>query len=164
MPIYAYQCAECRHEVEVLQKISDAPLTDCPSCHRSSLVKKVTAAGFQLKGSGWYATDFRGNGTAKAKDRQGGRRHGRRKERRSPSSAKPPRVRPPAPSRPKPHRGLACSRRGGGTGGPAAALVMDLIGYPRSQRSRGGTAASFFFRAARRPPWRSWDRTCFASI
>jgi putative FmdB family regulatory protein len=68
MPIYAYQCAECRHEVEVLQKISDAPLTDCPSCHRSSMVKKVTAAGFQLKGSGWYATDFRGNGTAKAKD------------------------------------------------------------------------------------------------
>ena len=68
MPIYAYQCAECRHEVEVLQKISDAPLTECPSCHRSSLVKKVTAAGFQLKGSGWYATDFRGNGTAKAKD------------------------------------------------------------------------------------------------
>ena len=68
MPIYAYQCTECRHEVEVLQKISDAPLTECPSCHRSSLVKKVTAAGFQLKGSGWYVTDFRGNGSGKAKD------------------------------------------------------------------------------------------------
>jgi putative FmdB family regulatory protein len=68
MPIYAYQCTECRHEVEVLQKISDGPLTDCPSCHRSSLVKKVTAAGFQLKGSGWYVTDFRGNGSGKAKD------------------------------------------------------------------------------------------------
>ncbi len=68
MPIYAYQCSECRHEVEVLQKISDAPLTECPSCHRSSLVKQVTAAGFQLKGSGWYVTDFRGNGSGKAKD------------------------------------------------------------------------------------------------
>jgi len=68
MPIYAYQCMECRHEVEVLQKISDAPLTDCPSCHRSSLVKKVTAAGFQLKGSGWYVTDFRGNGSGKPKE------------------------------------------------------------------------------------------------
>jgi putative FmdB family regulatory protein len=68
MPIYAYQCMECRHEVEVLQKISDAPLTDCPSCHHSSLVKKVTAAGFQLKGSGWYVTDFRGNGSGKPKE------------------------------------------------------------------------------------------------
>jgi putative FmdB family regulatory protein len=68
MPIYAYQCTECRHEVEVLQKISDAPLTDCPSCHRSSLVKKVTAAGFQLKGSGWYVTDFRDGGGGKGKD------------------------------------------------------------------------------------------------
>jgi len=68
MPIYAYQCTECRHEVDVLQKISDAPLTECPSCHRSSMVKKVTAAGFQLKGSGWYATDFRNNGVGKPKD------------------------------------------------------------------------------------------------
>jgi putative FmdB family regulatory protein len=68
MPIYAYQCTECRHEVEVLQKISDAPLIDCPSCHRSSLVKQVTAAGFQLKGSGWYVTDFRGGGSGKAKE------------------------------------------------------------------------------------------------
>jgi putative FmdB family regulatory protein len=68
MPIYAYQCTECRHEVEVLQKISDAPLTECPSCHRSSMVKQVTAAGFQLKGSGWYVTDFRGNGSGKAKE------------------------------------------------------------------------------------------------
>jgi putative FmdB family regulatory protein len=68
MPIYAYQCTECRHEVEALQKISDAPLTDCPSCHRSSLVKQVTAAGFQLKGSGWYVTDFRDGGGGKGKD------------------------------------------------------------------------------------------------
>ena len=60
MPIYAYKCADCGHEKEVLQKISDAPLTDCPSCGRPSMAKMVTAAGFQLKGSGWYATDFKG--------------------------------------------------------------------------------------------------------
>ena len=59
MPIYAYKCADCGHEKEVLQKITDAPLTDCPDCGHPSMVKMVTAAGFQLKGSGWYATDFR---------------------------------------------------------------------------------------------------------
>lgn len=65
MPIYAYQCAACGAEHEALQKVSDAPLTECPACHQSALVKKVTAAGFQLKGSGWYVTDFRDKGTAK---------------------------------------------------------------------------------------------------
>lgn len=59
MPIYAYKCSDCGHEKEVLQKISDAPLTDCPDCGRPSMAKMVTAAGFQLKGSGWYVTDFR---------------------------------------------------------------------------------------------------------
>ena len=59
MPIYAYKCSDCGHQKEVLQKISDAPLTDCPDCGQPSMTKMVTAAGFQLKGSGWYATDFR---------------------------------------------------------------------------------------------------------
>ena len=59
MPIYAYKCSACGAEKEVLQKISDAPLTDCPDCGHASMAKMVTAAGFQLKGSGWYATDFR---------------------------------------------------------------------------------------------------------
>jgi putative FmdB family regulatory protein len=59
MPIYAYKCSDCGHEKEVLQKISDAPLVDCPDCGQPSMAKMVTAAGFQLKGSGWYATDFR---------------------------------------------------------------------------------------------------------
>lgn len=61
MPIYAYKCGSCGHAKDVLQKISDAPLTDCPACGASSFSKQITAAGFQLKGSGWYATDFRGN-------------------------------------------------------------------------------------------------------
>jgi putative FmdB family regulatory protein len=60
MPIYAYKCSGCGHEKDVLQKISDAPLTACPACGAESFAKQLTAAGFQLKGSGWYATDFKG--------------------------------------------------------------------------------------------------------
>lgn len=75
MPIYAYKCSDCGHEREVLQKISDAPLTDCPDCGQPSMAKQVTAAGFQLKGSGWYATDFRnkdsGGRGGKAGDKAG---------------------------------------------------------------------------------------------
>lgn len=65
MPIYAYKCASCGHAKDVLQKLSDAPLTVCPACGAESFSKQVTAAGFQLKGSGWYATDFR-NGSSPA--------------------------------------------------------------------------------------------------
>jgi putative FmdB family regulatory protein len=60
MPIYAYKCGSCGHAKDVLQKISDAPLTDCPACGKPNFSKQLTAAGFQLKGSGWYATDFKG--------------------------------------------------------------------------------------------------------
>jgi putative FmdB family regulatory protein len=68
MPIYAYKCESCGHRQDVLQKISDQPLDTCPACGAATFVKQVTAAGFQLKGSGWYVTDFRGNGqTAEAK-------------------------------------------------------------------------------------------------
>ena len=61
MPIYAYKCESCGHAKDVLQKISDAPLTDCPACGAATFSKQLTAAGFQLKGSGWYATDFKGS-------------------------------------------------------------------------------------------------------
>ena len=66
MPIYAYKCESCGHAKDVLQKISDAPLTECPACGVATFSKQLTAAGFQLKGSGWYATDFKGStgGTA----------------------------------------------------------------------------------------------------
>lgn len=60
MPIYAYKCGSCGHAKDVLQKISDDPLTDCPACGAATFTKQITAAGFQLKGSGWYATDFKG--------------------------------------------------------------------------------------------------------
>lgn len=67
MPIYEYRCSACGNELEALQKLSDPPLTQCPACHADALVKLVSAAGFQLKGSGWYATDFKGSGKPAAK-------------------------------------------------------------------------------------------------
>jgi putative FmdB family regulatory protein len=59
MPIYEYQCTECEHKLESLQKISAAPLTDCPACDKPALKKLVSAASFRLKGGGWYETDFK---------------------------------------------------------------------------------------------------------
>jgi putative FmdB family regulatory protein len=68
MPIYAYRCGACGHAKDVLQKLSDPVLTTCPDCGAEAFTKQVTAAGFQLKGSGWYVTDFRsGNAGAPAK-------------------------------------------------------------------------------------------------
>ena len=64
MPIYAYKCNACGFAQDVLQKMSDPVLTECPSCGKVSFDKQLTAAGFQLKGSGWYATDFKGGGAA----------------------------------------------------------------------------------------------------
>lgn len=63
MPIYEYKCGACGLQREFLQRISDQPLTDCPECGKKTLSKMVTAAGFQLKGSGWYATDFKDKGS-----------------------------------------------------------------------------------------------------
>ncbi len=67
MPIYEYRCSSCGFEEEYLRKVSAAPLTDCPECGKATFAKKLSAAGFQLKGSGWYATDFKNNGS-KGKD------------------------------------------------------------------------------------------------
>jgi putative FmdB family regulatory protein len=97
MPIYAYKCSACGHAADVLQKISDAPLTVCPNCGQAAYAKQVTAAGFQLKGSGWYVTDFRGNGSSGAA-----------------SSAKPAAASEPAAS-------AAPSGDGGAASAPAAA-------------------------------------------
>jgi putative FmdB family regulatory protein len=68
MPIYEYRCTECGFQDEYLQKISEPPLTVCPSCGKPKFAKMISAAGFQLKGSGWYATDFKG-GARPAKDK-----------------------------------------------------------------------------------------------
>ena len=66
MPIYSYKCGSCGHAMDALQKMSDAALTDCPACGKPALSKQLTAAGFQLKGSGWYATDFKGGAASGA--------------------------------------------------------------------------------------------------
>ncbi|KTD63137.1 Zinc ribbon domain protein [Legionella santicrucis] len=65
MPIYEYQCTSCHHHFDLMQKISDDPIKQCPVCYKDTVVKLVSAAGFQLKGTGWYATDFK-NKTSKS--------------------------------------------------------------------------------------------------
>ncbi len=65
MPIYEYQCKACGHELEAIQKVSDEPLKFCPECGKPELAKQVSAAGFRLKGGGWYETDFKGGGKKK---------------------------------------------------------------------------------------------------
>ena len=65
MPIYEYSCDSCGHDLEVIQRITDSPLQDCPNCKEPTLRKLVSAAGFRLKGSGWYATDFKGGAKPK---------------------------------------------------------------------------------------------------
>ena len=59
MPIYEYECKACNHQFDALQKMSDAPLSDCPACSKPALFKKISAPGFRLSGSGWYETDFK---------------------------------------------------------------------------------------------------------
>ncbi len=68
MPIYEYQCATCGHQLEAMQKISEESLKKCPECGKDTLQKLISAAGFQLKGTGWYATDFRNKGKPEAKE------------------------------------------------------------------------------------------------
>ena len=105
MPIYAYKCESCGHAKDVLQKMSDAPLVDCPACGTPSFKKQLTAAGFQLKGSGWYVTDFRdGKGGAsggdKAKDGENAKESGSSEKTDTPASggsdAATPAVKTPA--------------------------------------------------------------------
>jgi putative FmdB family regulatory protein len=68
MPFYEYRCDACGHELEAMQKMSDAPLTDCPRCGDAALVRLISAAGFRLKGGGWYETDFKNSGKKKDQD------------------------------------------------------------------------------------------------
>lgn len=70
MPIYEYRCGKCGFQKEYLQRLNDTPLTKCPECGKRTFTKMVTAAGFQLKGTGWYATDFKDSGSGKAKPKE----------------------------------------------------------------------------------------------
>lgn len=79
MPIYEYRCEHCGHELEKMQKLADAPLTDCPACGQSTLKKLISASGFRLKGSGWYETDFK-KGDKKKNLHEAGEKSGEKKE------------------------------------------------------------------------------------
>ncbi len=70
MPIYEYSCKACAHALEKMQKMSDAPLKDCPECGKPELTKLISASGFRLKGSGWYETDFKGGNKQKAEEKK----------------------------------------------------------------------------------------------
>jgi putative FmdB family regulatory protein len=113
MPIYAYRCAACGHAKDVLQKISDAVLSTCPACGAASFEKQLTAAGFQLKGSGWYVTDFKSNGAGAA-------------------AAKPADATAPATP-------AAATPTGGGDGGSSSGSPSDSGG---GTAAAGGTTAA----------------------
>ncbi len=100
MPIYAYRCSACGHAKDVLQKMSDPALTTCPACGAQTFQKQLTAAGFQLKGSGWYVTDFKGGNTpskasTSAADNPPGQGDG------TPAAASPTAATTPVPTPPK---------------------------------------------------------------
>ena len=101
MPIYEYRCASCGHQQEFMQKLSDAPLTVCTACGKPEFSKMLTAAGFQLKGSGWYATDFKGKSAA-------------------PAAAKPEGDKPAAGGESKPESSASGGGHACGSGGCAA--------------------------------------------
>jgi putative FmdB family regulatory protein len=116
MPIYAYRCESCGHAKDVLQKVSDPVLSICPVCHAETFKKQLTAAGFQLKGSGWYATDFRGgngNGAAKPEGQPAGApADGTKTESAPPATA--------APAAGTSDGGGSAASSAGGCGGPCA--------------------------------------------
>lgn len=96
MPIYAYKCESCGHAKDVLQKISDAPLSVCPACGADAFRKQLTAAGFQLKGSGWYVTDFRGGNSGGGAATSGDAKAGESKPAESPAAESKPAAAPAA--------------------------------------------------------------------
>ena len=87
MPLYEYKCSSCGHQQEFLQKWSDAPLTVCTACGKETFSKLLSAAGFQLKGSGWYATDFKNNGKKPAAKSEGTKSDGAKGETKSSGDA-----------------------------------------------------------------------------
>ncbi len=135
MPIYEYRCSSCGHEKEALQKLADAPLTECAACGKNTLRKLISAAGFQLKGSGWYATDFKGGtkpvpgedkSKSAAKDETGGKKEsgdkqetGSRKEPGSKEESKP-KLESESKQESKPKEALKSDTPASGSGARAA--------------------------------------------
>ncbi|HEX7889007.1 MAG TPA: FmdB family zinc ribbon protein [Ramlibacter sp.] len=111
MPIYAYQCGSCGHAKDVLQKISDAPLSTCPSCGAESFTKQITAAGFQLKGSGWYVTDFRSGNSGSSTSKPADKPADKPAEGAKTESSTPPATKTDAPSASAGGCGASCACR-----------------------------------------------------
>lgn len=125
MPIYAYRCETCGHAKDVLQKMSDDPLTVCPACGAPTLRKQVTAAGFQLKGSGWYVTDFRDKPADKSADKSADKTGDKTGDKPADPAAKPADAAPataatPAAA-PAPAPAAASAPTAGGSAGSAPA-------------------------------------------
>lgn len=106
MPIYEYACQACGHALEVIQKMSDAPLKDCPACGKPQLKKLMSASGFQLKGSGWYATDFKG-GAKKSETSAGESKNSASDSGSDPASKAAPAVPAAVPAETKPPKARA---------------------------------------------------------
>ncbi len=87
MPIYEYQCQHCEHKMEAIQKISDAPLKDCPECKQKTLRKLVSAAAFKLTGTGWYETDFKHNDSKAREDKKPAKNNGKKEAKGSESGS-----------------------------------------------------------------------------
>jgi len=104
MPIYEYRCDSCGHQQEFLQKVSDPPRTVCPQCGKATFTKMVTAAGFQLKGSGWYVTDFRNKASSKPAAKSDASSDAKAESKPAgeskPAEAKPAEAKPATPSKP----------------------------------------------------------------
>lgn len=125
MPIYAYRCETCGHAKDVLQKMSDDPLTVCPACGAATLRKQLTAAGFQLKGSGWYVTDFRDKPADKSADKSADKTGDKTGDKPADPAAKPADAAPataatPAAA-PAPAPAAASAPTAGGSAGSAPA-------------------------------------------
>ncbi len=129
MPIYAYACSACGHRQDILQKLSDAPLSECPQCHEASFSKQLTAPGFVLKGSGWYVTDFRDNGSKKSPEKSPGETPAKSAE--SSSSAE---VTPNSKSSP--------TETGSGTQASTTAAAEPKAASPVTSTSSAGTSAA----------------------
>jgi len=101
MPIYEYRCGKCGFQKEYLQRLSDAPLTKCPECGKKTFNKMVTAAGFQLKGTGWYATDFKNSGSKKKSGDKPAEGSSKDSSKESPAKESPAKESPAKESTPK---------------------------------------------------------------
>ena len=146
MPIYEYRCSSCGHQQEFLQKVSDATLTVCTACGQSSFVKMLTAAGFQLKGSGWYATDFKNRGAAPAGKADAKAEGGNKSAEDKPAEGKPAEGKPAEgkSTESKPAEGKSTegkSTEGKSTESKTAESKTDGAGGSGPARGTGGFAA-----------------------